>query len=187
LYFHDAWKHLLPLAASAAILVAVCVPAVALAANTAAGKAAASAAVGSLIKPSDEWGLWTALIVCAAAGLRAEKTKIGAALSSPLVTMFCALLLTNVGVLPPDAALYGAINKFLVPLAVPMLLLGADLRRVIRDTGSLLFAFLIGSVATIASTVAAAVLVPMHNVDGAWKIAAALCRYSVYNSVYLLY
>jgi uncharacterized membrane protein len=168
-------------------LVAVCVPAVALAANTAAGKAAASAAVGSLIKPSDEWGLWTALIVCAAAGLRAEKTKIGAALSSPLVTMFCALLLTNIGVLPPDAALYGAINKFLVPLAVPMLLLGADLRRVIRDTGSLLFAFLIGSVATIASTVAAAVLVPMHNVDGAWKIAAALCRYSVYNSVCLLY
>ena len=101
--------------------------------------------------------------------------------------MFCALLLTNIGVLPPDAALYGAINKFLVPLAVPMLLLGADLRRVIRDTGSLLFAFLIGSVATIASTVAAAVLVPMHNVDGAWKIAAALCRYSVYNSFYLLY
>ena len=34
-----------------------------------------------------------------------------------------------------EAPLYGAINKFLVPLAVPMLLLGADLRRVFRDTG----------------------------------------------------
>ena len=89
--------------------------------------------------------------------------------------MFLALILVNTGVLPPDAPLYGAVNRFLVPLAVPMLLLGADLRRVFRDTGSLLLAFVIGSVATIVSTIIAAAVLPMHGVDGAWKIAAALC------------
>ena len=115
---------------------AVLLPSAALAAGKTAAAAAATA--GSLIQSTDSWGLWTTLIVCAAAGLRAEKTQIGAALSSPLVTMFIALVLVNVGVLPTEAPIYGAINRFLVPLAVPMLLLGADLRKVFRDTGSLL-------------------------------------------------
>jgi hypothetical protein len=137
--------------------------------------AASLSSPGSLILPTNEWGLWTVLIVSAAAGLRAEKTQIGAALSSPLVTMFITLILVNVGILPVEAPLYNSVNKFLVPLAVPMLLLGADLRRVFRDTGSLLAAFLIGTFATVTSTVAAAAVLPMHGVEGAWKIAAALC------------
>ena len=149
---------------------AVLLPSAALAAGKTAAAAAATA--GSLIQSTDSWGLWTTLIVCAAAGLRAEKTQIGAALSSPLVTMFIALVLVNVGVLPTEAPIYGAINRFLVPLAVPMLLLGADLRKVFRDTGSLLLAFIIGTFATVISTIAAAAVLPMHGVDGAWKIAA---------------
>jgi len=160
---------------TAVLFFAAAFPGAALAAKATAGKVAAAAAAGSLISPADEWGLMTTLIVCAAAGLRAEKTQFGAALSAPLVTMFFALVLVNTGVLPPDAPMYGAVNKFLVPLAVPMLLLGADLRRVFRDTGSLLLAFVIGSVATVVSTITAAAILPMHHVDGAWKIAAALC------------
>jgi uncharacterized membrane protein len=35
--------------------------------------------------------------------------------------------------------------EYLLPAAVPLLLLGADLRRVVRTTGDLLKAFLIGS------------------------------------------
>jgi hypothetical protein len=126
----------------AAALVVAGFPTVAWAAKTAASGAGAAATAGSLIRPNDDWGLWATLIVCGAAGLRAEKTEVGAKLSSPLVTMFLALFLVNIGVLPSDAPLYAAVNKFLVPLAVPMLLLGADLRRVFRDTGSLLLAFI---------------------------------------------
>ena len=126
----------------AAAIVVAGFPTVAWAAKTAASGAGAAATAGSLIRPNDDWGLWATLIVCGAAGLRAEKTEVGAKLSSPLVTMFLALFLVNIGVLPSDAPLYAAVNKFLVPLAVPMLLLGADLRRVFRDTGSLLLAFI---------------------------------------------
>jgi hypothetical protein len=158
---------------AAVVIAAACLlPSAALAAGKTA--AASVTAGSSLINPADSWALWTTLIVCAAAGLRAEKTQIGAALSSPLVTMFIALVLVNVGVLPIEAPIYSAINKFLVPLAVPMLLLGADLRKVFRDTGSLLLAFMIGAVATMVSTVAAAAVIPMHSVDGAWKIAAGV-------------
>jgi uncharacterized membrane protein len=35
--------------------------------------------------------------------------------------------------------------EFLLPLAIPLLLFGANLRQVIRSTGTLLIAFLLGS------------------------------------------
>ncbi|EMS46203.1 hypothetical protein TRIUR3_04952 [Triticum urartu] len=65
--------------------------------------------------------------------------------------------------------------EYLLPVAVPLLLLGADLRRVVRTTGDLLKAFLIGSVATVIGTTVAYLLFPMRSLgqDG-WKIAAAL-------------
>lgn len=38
------------------------------------------------------------------------------------------LLLSNFGAIPSNAPQYGVVNKFLLPLAVPLLLLTADLR-----------------------------------------------------------
>jgi len=99
-------------------------------ARTTAAKAV-SAPIGTsfpLVKPTDEWSLWFAVLATAAFGIKAEKYKWGAALSAPLVTMFTSLCLTNVGVLPTSSAVYSSINHFVVPLAVPMLLFGADLR-----------------------------------------------------------
>ncbi|EKX38319.1 hypothetical protein GUITHDRAFT_115468 [Guillardia theta CCMP2712] len=136
---------------------------------------ASSLGHASLVSPHDDWAMWTAMLACACVGLRAEKTRVGAALSSPLVTMFISLILVNCGVLPTSAPAYNTVNKFLVPLAVPLLLFSADLRKVMKDTGSLLLAFFIGAFATLASTVLAAAVFPMNGVEGAWKIAAALC------------
>eukprot|EP00960_Hanusia_phi_P029343 747901-Hanusia_phi.AAC.2 len=86
----------------------------------------------SLVTPQDDWAVWTAMLACACLGLRAEKTRVGAALSSPLVTMFVSLILVNCGILPTSAPAYNVINKFLVPLAVPLLLFSADLRKVVK-------------------------------------------------------
>lgn len=62
-----------------------------------------------------------------------------------------------------------------MPHTIPLLLFRADLRRIIRSTGSLLLAFLIGSVATVVGTVVAFMLVPMRSLGpDNWKIAAAL-------------
>jgi len=67
------------------------------------------------------------------------------------------------------------ISKTLVPLAVPLLLLDADIRKCFAVAGSLLKAFLVGSVGTIVGTLVAYWAVPMKSVVGAPKIAAALC------------
>ena len=77
--------------------------------------------------------------------LRSEKTKVGSTLSGALVSILVGLAASNLGIISSEAPAYGIVMKFLLPLAVPLLLFRADLRRVIRDTGKLLLAFLIGS------------------------------------------
>jgi uncharacterized membrane protein len=68
------------------------------------------------------------------------------------------------------------INKFLVPLAVPMLLFDSDLKRVFSDTGSLLACFFVGAFATICGTLVAFPLLPMTGLgpDVGWRVACAL-------------
>lgn len=124
------------------------------------------------------WGVWTVLLGAAAGGLVANRTRVGAALSPPIVTTLATLALANLGLLPAAHPAYVLATKVLVPLAVPLLLFAADLRRVARDTGRLLPAFVLGALATALSIVIAfrvVPLVPALGADEAWKIAAALC------------
>ena len=96
-------------------------------------------------------------------------------LSSPLVTMGLSMLLCNLGLLPSSHPIYNFVTKYLIPLAIPLLLLDADLKKCIKKTGTLLKAFFCGAIGTIVGTIVAFKLIPMKNVIGAEKIAAALC------------
>ena len=61
------------------------------------------------------------------------------------MSILAGLAATAVGLISPGAPAHDAVMEYLLPAAVPLLLLGADLRRVVRTTGDLLKAFLIGS------------------------------------------
>lgn len=98
-----------------------------------------------LIAASNQWGMWTALAVAGWAGLYSEKFRLGKELSGALVSTLVGLVLSNVGIISTAAPQYDTVNKFLLPLAVPLLLFSADLRRVLRDTGRLLIAFCVGT------------------------------------------
>jgi len=118
----------------------------------------------------------TTLLIVSASGIAMEqKTTFGKALSAPLVTMLISLVLANVGIIPFKSPVYGFINKYLVPLAVPLFLFDSDIRRVIRDAGSLLLAFIVGAVSTIIGTIATFSLIPLTSLgEDGWKVACAL-------------
>jgi uncharacterized membrane protein len=119
-------------------------------------------------------------------GILAEKTKIGAMLSSPLITMGISLIFCNIGLLPAKSPIYDIVIKYVVPLAIPLLLLDADIRKCFKYTGTLLKTFLLGSVATIFGSIVAYILVPMRNTAGAPLIASALCARHVTTELLLL-
>jgi hypothetical protein len=105
-----------------------------------------------------------------------RRTVLGKALSAPLATMALALTVANIGLIPFQSSVYSFVNKYLVALAVPLLLFDSDLRRVITDTGTLLAAFAVGAFATVVGTLVAFPIVPLTGLgtDVGWRVACAL-------------
>lgn len=66
-------------------------------------------------------------------------------MSGALVSTLIGLVASNIGIISSEAPAFAVVLNFLLPLAVPLLLFRADLRRVIQSTGKLLLAFVIGS------------------------------------------
>ncbi|XP_004234798.1 uncharacterized protein [Solanum lycopersicum] len=128
-----------------------------------------------IVSPGDEWGIWMSLFATGAFGLWSEKTKIGSMVSAALVSTLVGLTASNMGIIPYEAPAYSVVLKYLLPLTIPLLLFRANMQDVIRSTGPLLLAFLLGSAGTIIGTVVAYMLVPMRSLgQDSWKIAAAL-------------
>lgn len=78
-----------------------------------------------------------------------EKTRWGAKISAPLIILFLSFALGNLGVLPSKTPVYDAINSVLVPLAIPLLLFSADIKRALTECRAMLGAFTLAVVATI--------------------------------------
>jgi len=124
---------------------------------------------------SNKWYVWSALSIAGSLGLNLEKTKIGAALSPPIITMASTLLACNTGMLPVTHNVYKIVSSYLIPLSVPLLLFDANLNVIFKTTGSLLKAFLCGTIGTFIGSLIAYILVPLKNIAGSEKIIAALC------------
>lgn len=124
----------------------------------------------SLIAPDQTWALWAVLLAAAAAGLWAEGTRPGARLSGAVVTLLCSFGLANLGVIPAASPVYDTVWTYLVPLAIPLLLLHADLGRILRESGPTLAAFCLGAAGTVLGTLLAFHLLPLG--EAAWQLAA---------------
>jgi uncharacterized membrane protein len=125
----------------------------------------------TLIAPDQTWAIWAVLLTAAAFGFRAENTKVGRKLSGAILTMGFTFVLSNLRVIPSaGVAAYDVVWSYLVPLAIPLLLFRADLRRILREAGPTLAAFAIGAVGTVLGTIIAFRLVPLG--EEGWKLAA---------------
>lgn len=124
-----------------------------------------------LIPAHQHWAIWAVLLAAAAFGYWAERTRAGRRLSGCVLTMGFTFALSNLGVIPAaDVPAYDVVWGYLVPLAIPLLLLRADLRRILREAGPTLIAFTIGAVGTVLGTIVAFKVVPLG--EEGWKLAA---------------
>jgi uncharacterized membrane protein len=126
-----------------------------------------------LISSDQHWALWAILFIAAAFGLWAERTKIGSRLSAVIVTILGTFLLSNLSIIPTDAPSYDIVWSYLVPIAIPLLLFKANLRRIIKEAGPTLLAFTFGTIGTVLGTVIAFNIIPL-GIEG-WKLAGIFC------------
>ena len=104
-----------------------------------------------LISADNTWALMAITCGWAAFSIYAEQTwKWAARLSGVIVALMGALLLTNLGVIPTNCVFFDDIIwGYVVPMAIPLLLLNCDIRKIGRESGRILILFLIGSVGTV--------------------------------------
>lgn len=124
----------------------------------------------TLIGADDTWTLWAILLTAAALGAWGERTALGTRFSGTVLTLLTTFALSNVGIIPATAPVYDTIWTYLVPLAIPLLLFAADLRRILHEAGPTLMAFAMGALGTVIGALTAFYLIPLG--EHAWQLAA---------------
>lgn len=117
-----------------------------------------------MISASDTFALSAVLLACVAFSFWAERTRIGQNVGGPLIVLFLSMALANVGVIPHTSGLYDTIGGLLVPLAIPLLMLRADIRKVFSEGGPLLLAFALAALFTVVGGVVGYFLVDLGEV-----------------------
>ena len=110
----------------------------------------------SLISADNTWALFAILAAIATLAIYLEqKTKIGSKLTGCVMALIGAMILSNTGIIPLDAAAYDFVWDYIIPLSIPMLLFNADIRKIGRESGRLLIIYLISGFGTIAGGIVA--------------------------------
>ncbi|MBT2215765.1 DUF819 family protein [Virgibacillus dakarensis] len=125
----------------------------------------------SLIKPDDTWMLWAFMAGWAAVSIYLEqKYKWASKVTGAIIALVGAMLLVNLNVIPSAAPAYDAVWTYVIPLAIPLLLFQANIKKIWNDSGKMLIIFLISSIGTAAGA-CIAFLSMQHSVPDAAKIA----------------
>jgi uncharacterized membrane protein len=97
-----------------------------------------------LIGADQDFALWAVLIAIAAFGFWCERYSWGRKYSGVMLLITAAIVLANLRIIPTKAPVYDAVWEYLVPIAIPLLLFQADMKRIVRESGPTLIAFIIG-------------------------------------------
>jgi len=111
-----------------------------------------------LIGPEQDFAIWAILISLAAFGFWIERYPWGRKYSGVMLLITAAIILANLRIIPTKAPAYDVVWEYLVPIAIPLLLFQADLKKIVRESGPTLIAFIIGSAAVVSGVIIAASL-----------------------------
>jgi len=98
------------------------------------------------------------LLVLSAIATRLESTRWGRRISGVGLILIFTIASAHFSLIPRSAPIYGTIWTYLVPMAIALFLLKADLVRVVSEGGRVLIAFLAGMVGTAFGALLAGIL-----------------------------
>ena len=141
----------------------------------------------SFISPDSHFILFFIVAGAAAFGIYSEHKKWFGKLSGILVTMISMSILAMLGVLPVasnpniNVEVYDMVFTYFIPISIPMLLFSSNLQKIIKESGKLLLAYIIGAIGIVLGCFLAFSLIDLGEDAGntAGVIAATLIGGSV--------
>ncbi|SDB34978.1 DUF819 domain-containing protein [Butyrivibrio sp. INlla16] len=131
--------------------------------------------MNTLISPDNNWPLLSILFFSTFLAIYLEQTyKWASRISGAIITLLIAVVLTNLGVIPTSAPVFDDIVwGYAVPLAIPLLLLDANVIKIWRETGKFMVIFLVGAAGTFAGALVGTMLLS-GLVEGLPGVAAMM-------------
>ena len=105
----------------------------------------------TLISAENTWGLFAILVAVAALAIYLEqKYQWASKITGCVLALIGCLILSNLRIIPTEAAAYDFVWDYVVPLAIPMLLLQANVKKISKDSGRLIIIYPISGIGTVA-------------------------------------
>ncbi len=132
----------------------------------------------SFISPDNHFTLWAILLVSSAFGIYGEKKGWFGKISGVLFTIIIVAILAMLHVIPSasddevQVPVYNFVFQYITPMAIPLLLFNANIIRIIRESGRLIFLYLLGALGVIIGAVISFFVVEIgpeaYKVAGVW-------------------
>ncbi len=104
----------------------------------------------TLISAEDTWALWTILSLSVAISIYLEQKYVWAnKITGCILATIFTLVLANLNIIPTESPVYDAVWSYVVPLAVPLLLFNANVKKILKESGRMLAIYLLSSAGTL--------------------------------------
>lgn len=111
--------------------------------------------LNAFINKDETWLLWAILVGIAAISIFLEQRyQFAAKLTGAIIALVGAMILSNLNIIPIESPVYDQVWKYVIPLAIPLLLFRSNIFKIWKESRRLLFIFLISSVGTVVGVAA---------------------------------
>lgn len=119
----------------------------------------------TLIPADNDFAMWTVMLLLVALAFRLEKTTIGHKISGTIMVITFGAVLANFNIIAPSNGVFTSIDTIGVPIAIVLLLFNANLKKIFKESGPTLIAFMFGAIGTTLGTIIGVMLLPLGEFE----------------------
>lgn len=119
----------------------------------------------SLIPADNDFAMWAIMLLLVALVFRLERTNLGQKVSGTIMMILAGVILANFNVISASNNVFSVVNTTGVPIAIVLLLFNANLKKIFKEAGPTLIAFIFGAIGTTLGTIIGVKMLPLGEFE----------------------
>ena len=119
----------------------------------------------SLIPADNDFAMWAIMLLLVALVFRLERTNLGQKVSGTIMMILAGVILANFNVISASNNIFSVVNTTGVPIASALLLFNANLKKIFKECGPTLIAFIFGAIGTTLGIIIGVKMLPLGEFE----------------------